>query len=498
MRKTTLFPFSWAIVFVFMVSFAQADVKLPAIIGDNMVLQRDQENRIWGWADAGEEITVSIDVQKKTCETGADGKWSLTLDPLTAGGPYDLIVKGKNELKLQNVMIGEVWLCSGQSNMQWSVNNCDNAKQEIASADYPNIRLITVPRVSSRTPKDDFNGSWSTCTPQSVPGFSGVGYFFGRKLHKELDGMAIGLINCSWGGSSCETWINPDIIAAEPDYAQIMKRKSDYEEKNPDKGDNQQAGYLYNGMIVPVKNYGIRGAIWYQGETNAGRAFQYRTLFPCMIENWRKEWNQGDFPFYFVQLANYRAINPESGESAWAELREAQSMTRKLKNAGEAVIIDIGDEKDIHPRNKQDVGLRLALIALAKDYGMRELVHYGPVYKSMKIEGNKIVLEFDHIGSGLIAGRNIYCPNDGTFVTKTGNGSFLQGFSIAGEDKKFVWAGAKIQGNKIEVTAKDVPNPVAVRYAWADNPICNLYNVEGLPATPFRTDEWPGVTVNNK
>ena len=501
------------------VSFAE--VKLPSVIGENMVLQRGQADSIWGWADADEDVTVEFNGQTKSTKAGDNGKWSVKLDPMRQGGPFEMTIKGKNVIKLGNIMIGDVWVCSGQSNMEWNVANSNNADTEIKEANYPNIRLITVPKASKNEPQDNFNGKWEACSPDTVKDFSAVGYFFGRKINQET-GVAVGLIHSSWGGSSCETWINPTVVAQYQMYDAIMKRKAAADEKSPGGGDNQQAGYLYNGMIVPIKNFGIKGAIWYQGETNADRAYQYRTLFPLMIQNWREEWGQGDFPFYFVQLANFMDTQAEPDESAWAELREAQSMTAQtLRNTGEAVIIDIGDAKDIHPRNKQDVGLRLALISLARDRGPNMAtaqggqggqrsqgrqegegnvqrpraqaqaqrqgqglaMSEGPRFRSMRINGNEAIISFQtQTARGL----------------KAKDGSEIKGFAIAGADKKFYWADAKIERGTVVVSSSKVPNPVAVRYAWANNPVCNLYNGADLPAGPFRTDIWPGVTINNK
>jgi sialate O-acetylesterase len=342
-----------------------------------------------------------------------------------------------------------------------------------------------------------------------------VAYFFGRYLHKELN-VPVGLIHTSWGGTPAEAWTRREVLEANPDCAPILKRYDDavakypqamkeYEQKlaewkeaaqkakaestNPPRRPGEPFGPghphspagLYNAMIAPLIPYGIAGAIWYQGESNAGRAYQYRTLFPDMIKNWRNDWGVGKFPFLFVQLANFMKTKPEPDESAWAELREAQTMTLALPNTGMAVIIDIGDADDIHPKNKQDVGKRLALWALANTYG-KKLVYSGPIYKSMKVDGNSIVLSFDHVGGGLVAK----------------GGEELEGFAIAGSDKKFVWADARINGDTVIVSSDKVSEPVAVRYAWADNPVCNLYNKEELPASPFRTDEWPGVTAENK
>jgi len=494
---------------------AFADVKLPAVIGDNMVLQQGGKISIWGWADPGEEVMagVSWHSMKWAVTADKDGKWTFKMNPPKAGGPYEMTISGKNVIEIKNIMVGEVWVCSGQSNMQMAVQSSANAEQEIAGADYPKIRLFTVTRKVAEEPQLDCEGSWSECSPETVPGFSAVAYFFGRELHKELN-VPVGLIHTSWGGTPAEAWTRREVLEADADFAPILKRyddavakypqameqykqklaewkqaveKAKAEGKKPPRrprapfgpGNPHAPAGLYNAMIAPLIPYGIQGAIWYQGESNAGRAYQYRTLFPAMIKNWRDDWGRGKFSFLFVQLANFMKTKPEPDESAWAELREAQSMTLALPNTGMAVIIDIGDAVDIHPKNKQDVGKRLALWPLAGIYG-KKLVYSGPIYKSMKADGNSIILSFDHAGGGLVA---------------KGDGQ-LKGFSIAGADRKFVWADAKIEGNTVVVSSEKVSDPVAVRYAWADNPVCNLYNKEGLPATPFRTDDWPGVTVD--
>ena len=495
---------------------AWADVRLPAVIGDNMVVQQGMAVPIWGWADPDEAVTVNFLGQSKAAKAAACGKWMLKLDPVQAGGPHTITIQGKNTIVLRNVLIGEVWLCSGQSNMQWTVANSNNSEEEIKAAGYPRIRLITVPVKGTQEPQQDFQGQWAECSPQTVGGFSAAGYFFGRELYKNLD-TPIGLIHCSWGGSSCEAWVKRAVLEADPQYQPLLERwdgvaktynaekvKAAFEKQlanwkekaaaakaegkqapppprnpgNPLTGQHRPAN-LYNGMLLPLMPYAIRGAIWYQGESNASRAYQYRHLFPLMIQNWRRDWDQGDFPFHFVQLANFKAVKQEPGESDWAELREAQTMTLQLPKTGQAVIIDIGEADDIHPRNKQDVGRRVALCALAQDYG-KDLVYSGPIYKSMEKKDGAMVLRFDHVGGGLVA-------KDGP----------LKGFAIAGNDKKFVWADAKIDGDTIIVSSPQVADPAAVRYAWADNPVCNLYNQDGLPACPFRTDDWPGLTVNN-
>ncbi|MGP0069985.1 MAG: sialate O-acetylesterase [Isosphaeraceae bacterium] len=496
---------------------AKADVKLPSIFGSHMVLQRDQKDKVWGWADPGEEVTVQIADQSKTAKAGPDGAWNVLLDPMPAGGPHTMTVKGKNTVTFEDVLLGEVWICSGQSNMQWGLGSAYDGDLAIRAANHPGIRLITVPNLGTQEPQKDFRGKWTTCRPDTVGGFSAVGYFFGRQLHETL-GVPVGLINDSWGGSACEAWIRRDILAADAKYAPLLKRweqiekeypraKAEYDShqserklaaakakaegkqsarRPPNPEDqmrgNYRPGNIYNGVLKPTIGFGIRGAIWYQGESNASRAYQYRDLFPLMIKSWRDEWGVGDFPFYWVQLADFLGEKPEPAESAWAELREAQTMTMgRLPNTGEAVIIDIGEGRDIHPRNKLEVGLRLARWALARDYGVH-VAFQSPTFKSMEKQGNKLVLTFDHVGNGLHAFDVMEA----------------RGFAVAGSDRKFYWAKAQVTGsNKVEVWSDKVAEPVAVRYAWADNPVCNLYSSEGLPATPFRTDDWSGVTINN-
>lgn len=496
---------------------AFADVKLPAVIGDNMVLQRGQATTMWGWGEPGEQIMVSVSWHSMAWEITTDrtGQWTFKMNPPRTAGPHEITFSGKNTIKLKNILVGEVWVCSGQSNMQMSVRSSANAEQEISKADYPDIRLFSIERKVAEQPQSDCVGSWSQCSPETVPGFSAAAYFFGRELHKELN-VPIGLIHTSWGGTPAESWTRRDVLESEPDCVPILQRfdeamtkypeaKKKYDEsmiawkedvkkakaegKKPPRrpgapfgpGNPHSPAGLYNAMIAPLIPSGIGGAIWYQGESNAGRAYQYRKLFPAMITNWRKDWKQGDFPFLFVQLANFMAVDSEPVDSAWAELREAQLMTLALPNTGMAVIIDIGEADNIHPKNKQDVGKRLALWALAKTYG-KNLVYSGPIYKSMRTEGNKIILDFEHVGGGLVAR----------------GGEPLKGFAIAGADRKFVWADAKIDGNTIVVSSNEVSEPVAVRYGWANNPVCNFINKEGLPATPFRTDDWPGTTIDNK
>lgn len=502
---------------------ALAHTGLPNIFGSNMVLQQQQSNKVWGWGDADTTITVSIAGQSKKAKVSKDGKWHVMLDPMEVGGPHQLNIKGHDTIKFDNVMIGEVWICSGQSNMQWPISRSNDADLTTMTAHYPNIRFISVPQVGTDEPQANFKGEWSTCTPETTTEFSAVGYYFGRQLHQSL-GVPVGLIDNAWGGSACEAWINRKVIEQDERFKELMKHwkgveakfKSGEAEKayakqlkawekkaaeakkngkpaprkprmnNGAMKGNQRPANIYNGVLHPTIGYGIKGAIWYQGESNASRAYQYRDLFPLMIKNWRDEFALGDFPFYWVQLADFRAEKDAPADSDWAELREAQTMTMsKLPNTGEAVIIDIGEANDIHPTNKRDVGNRLARWALAKDYGFDQLAYHSPIYKSMEVKGDHILVTFDHTGKGL----DTVDVND------------LLGFTIAGKDKEFRHAKAQILGKgsertQIKVWSDQVKKPVSVRYAWADNPICNVRNYDGLPLTPFRTDDWKGITAN--
>ena len=495
------------------------EVKTPAVIGSNMVLQQNHKNPIWGWADAGESISVSIAGQTHEVEADSNGNWRIVLNPMKASS--DAKTLKINDLKYENILVGEVWLCSGQSNMGWALGSSDDADLEIMTANYPNLRLISVPQVGTQDAQINFNGRWETTTPETAKNFSAVGYLFGRRLHLAL-GVPVGLIDNAWGGSACEAWIPRDrlnkLAVAKPymdqwretektfDYDKIL---ATYEEKlkkwqeksqiarkegKPQPGGrpraprNQLTGQhrpanLYNGVLNPIIGYGMKGAIWYQGESNGRRGHAYREVFPLMIQSWRDAWKQGDFSFYWVQLADFMNEVPEPPtEQTWPELREAQTLSLdKLKNVGEAVIIDVGEGRDIHPRNKQIVANRLVRNALAKDYGM-DIAHQSPRYQSMETKSNKIILTFDHVGKGL------YCFDVREPV----------GFAICGEDRKFIWAQAKLIGqNKVEVWAEGIEKPVAARYAWSNNPVCNLYRKDGsvtLPVTPFRTDDFPMIT----
>ena len=619
-------------------SAISAAVKLPRIFGDHMVVQRQRPLNIWGWADRGENVKVIFNGKQAQVKASRDGKWKITLPAMEHGGPFEMTISGKgNSITLKNVLIGDVWLGSGQSNMEWIMDNTNDAEAAIAGSNNPRIRLFTVPKDMSFKVKEDLKGGmWLECTPENVRAFSAVAYYFGKKLNEELD-VPIGLINSSWGGTRVEPWISWELMGNEEPYkniniAELEKSAADNEKnqvkyneaKNNDRGltekwfdpntatndwrsielpsewgasdignadgivwfkkevdlpagniseatlslgpiddedvtyvngekigsmsvyskdriyaigngvlkagkniivvkvvDNQGGGglygkpeqlflsygatkiplsgkwlwkssalttdfgikdvgpnsfasHLYNAMIAPFVAYPIRGVIWYQGESNAGNAHRYQKLFPMLIQDWRKQWGY-EFPFLWAQLANFMQPAQEPRESAWAELREAQRLTLSLPKTGQAVILDIGEADDIHPRNKRDVGLRLALNALAIEYG-KNIEYSGPAYESMKVEGNKAVLTFSHVGDGLMA-RNKY--------------GYLSGFEVAGEDRKFHWAKAHIEGDRVVVYSDKVANPVAVRYAWSDNPDdANLYNKNGLPASSFKTDDW--------
>lgn len=477
-----------------MTTLAWADVRLPALISDHMLLQQDRPVKIWGWSDPGESVSVKLGSQSASTVASDTGRWSVTLKPVTTGGsPLELTVTGKNTLTVRDILVGEVWVGSGQSNMQWEVRQSNNAQAEIAAANYPSIRLFEVKMKASSAPLEDVEGTWKVCSPESIADFSAVEYFFGRHLHQQLE-VPMGLIQSAWGGTPAQSWISLPALAADSslisvyaDWAQSIeafpaaKARYDVNLAKWEKartgprpqmpmgpGHQWEPGALYNAMIHPLLNYSIRGVIWYQGESDSGkkRSYVYRRLFPAMIQDWRTRWGQGDFPFLYVQLANFE----NTGE--WAELREAQLMTLGLINTGMAVTTDIGEATDIHPKNKQDVGLRLALAARAIAHG-EKLVYSGPIYRQASVEGNQIRVFFDHTGGGLAA-----------------KGGELTGFQIAGADKKFVRATATIDGRTIVVSSPDLANPVYVRYAWGANPECNLINQEGLPASPFRTDLW--------
>ena len=493
-----------------------ADVKPHVLFTDGAVLQRGIPVPIWGTADDGEKVTVKFQGQEVST-TAKDGKWQVKLAELKAGGPFPLMIEGKNKVEVADVLVGEVWVCSGQSNMEWTLNRAAEADVATPRSSDPELRLYTVPKAVSDEPLDTIKRpespgqrAWLASDPDSAAKFSAVGYFFGRDLRKAL-GVPVGLIHTSWGGTNAESWTSKWTLESDAelkglvdDYAKALARypeamekyKADQAEYRTKAAEAKAAGKtaptapraptgptsphvagLYNAMIVPLQPYAIRGAIWYQGEANASRALQYRTLLPTMIKNWRQDWGQGDFPFLVVQLAPYRKIVDEPAESDWAELREAQLRTAQtLPKTGMAVITDVGNENDVHPRQKEPVGARLALAARSIAYG-EPIVGSGPENVGMDVKGDRAVLRFKNVGQGLVA-------KDGP----------LKGFAVAGEDRKFVNADAAIEGDTVVVHSEKVAHPVAVRFGWANYPVVNFWNKDGLPASPFRTDDFPMIT----
>ena len=461
----------WLLLLVCLATPLRADVKLPAILSDHMVLQQDVPCPIWGWADAGEKVTVTLGGQTKTATADANGDWRVALDAMKAGGPLELTVKGKNAITVSDVLVGEAWLCSGQSNMAMSVGGADNAQQEIAEADYPQIRHFRVARASAKAPAADCKGAWVVCSPKTVKGFTATGYFFGRDLHQHLR-VPVGLINASVGGTPIENW-TPASVLGNPAFEKALDawRQAMAESKG---AQIMPSGNLHNGMIAPLVPYALRGAIWYQGERNCrmGTQWLYRKLLPALIGGWRKAWGRDDLPFLYVQLPNWRGHH-RGVDDDWAVMRESMAKVLAVPGTGMAVAIDVGDSGNIHPKNKQAVGARLALAARAVAYG-EVLIHSGPLYDSITARGGNLCVRFKHVGEGLVA-----------------KGGKLTGFTIAGADRTFVPADATIEGKTVVVTTPRAIEPVAVRYGWANDPKCSLYNKAGLPASPFRTDTWP-------
>lgn len=486
---------------------AQANVHLPALMADNMVLQQRSNVALWGTADAGEAVAVTVGWQKNPVKTTANsqGNWLVRVPTIKAGGgPYTITIKGNNQLVINNVLLGEVWLCSGQSNMNFPVarktgwrTGIPNAAEVIPQADYPAIRMFTVAQKVADTPQRDTEGSWVVCSPATVGDFSAVAYFFALEIQQKTH-YPIGLIHSSWGGTPAESWTRRAVLAQDPvltptlthyeeglktyseDQAAYKIKQSAYKEEraaNPKTTlvapvgplaatSNKSPYKLYNGMIHPLIPYTLKGVIWYQGESNAERAAQYRHLFPALITSWRADWQEPEMPFYFVQIAPHHSQN--------AEIRDAQVLAlRTVPRTGMAVITDWGDSADIHPRNKQVVGHRLALWALAHDYGEKNTVYSGPIYQDFKVENDQAKLQFDHTEGGLVAQ----------------NGP-LREFTIAGADSVFHPAQACIEGRTVVVWNAEVKQPIAVRFAWKDIPHPNFFNGAGLPATPFRTDDW--------
>lgn len=650
----------------------EADVRLPAIFSDHAVLQRSANVPVWGWADPGEEVSLSLGEARTSVRADSGGKWRAALDlGATGPGPHEMRVEGKNSLTVRNVLVGEVWLCSGQSNMEWPLRNTTGAEEEISTSTNPMLRQFLVKKNASPAPSDECEGAWTVASPETSGNFTAAGYYFGKRLQAEL-GRPVGLVHASWGGTPSEAWTSPEAMtgtalqatrdkqaeavvaypeqwasyptrlrewcaahgredrpageasdfltgpggwkpvtlpgtlreAGLPDTGAVWVRRTielpaaaegkqlwvelgeiaDFDEfywngeklgettpgregpsrreyivpasktkagpveialrivclsqgmglraetfkagsiplkgewmakaeyefpplaadalaaypPRPGKPVNIQnfAGLPFNGMIHPLIPYAIKGVLWYQGESNVGRAWQYRESFPLLIRDWRKQWSQGDFPFYFCQLANFQPKARQPGESAWSELREAQALALAEPQTGMAVLIDSGETEDVHPRNKQVAGHRLASIALARDYG-RNIPWSGPVFDSVTFDGSKAIVTFQKTDGGLVAKplpetELVKSVSRETIpLTPTRPGSAVQGFSICGEDRQWQWADARIEENTVIVSSPEVPSPTAVRYGWADNPTCNLSNGAGLPASPFRTDNFP-------
>ncbi|WP_217647043.1 sialate O-acetylesterase [Planctomicrobium piriforme] len=494
---------------------ASADVRLPKFMGDHMVLQRDMPIPLWGWAAPGEKVTATLGDDKAEATADDKGEWRLTLPARPAGDPLTLTVTGKNKLTLTDILMGEVWLCSGQSNMEWVVQSSTNAAQEIANANYPQIRQIKIPKVPSGTPQDDVAGTWAICSPQTAGGFTAAGYFMARKLNQEL-GVPIGLINSSWGGTAIEPWTPPEGFAGVPELKSLSDQVQQRSPGNPAyqkalndhiaqteawlqkakaataagnasppspafpeslkaPATHSDATGLYNGMIHPFVGWPIRGAIWYQGETNSGDGMRYRAKMEALIEGWRKVWGIGDFPFYFVQIAPFQY--GASAPSVLAEFWEAQAESAKIPNTGMVVTTDIATINDIHPPNKQDVGLRLALLALHRTYGKSDVVDSGPTFKSIEPKGNELVVTFENTAGGL----------------KSRDGQALTWFEVIGPDSGWTKAEAKIDGDTVILSAPGVSSPAAMRFAWHKLAEPNLANGAGLPATAFRAGEVPRV-----
>ena len=514
MKRFVLFFTVYLLLFA--QTFVYSEVTLPRVVGSNMVLQRDMQVPIWGWASAGEEVTITLSAEAEGVEpistttvvADADGSWQVKLPAMAAGGPYTLQIKGNNTLELTNVLFGEVWVCSGQSNMEWPVRASKDSEAEIAAANYPTIRLFNVPHRPSGLLQKDVEANWFETNSETIENFSAVAYYFGRKLYKNLD-VPIGLISTNWGGTRIEPWTPPvgfaSVPALESISKEIQKADANYREQLPQKVKEIEAWIaetrealetdalltempqnrhplrhqarptgLYNGMVHPIVPYAIRGALWYQGESNLQDGVLYHEKMKALINGWREVWGQGDFPFYFVQLAPFNYGGWVGNPLFLPQIWEAQTATLSVPHTGMAVTTDIGNLKDIHPRNKQEVGRRLALWALAKTYGRDDVTYSGPLYKSMKVEESTIRLSFDYVGRGLMARDE----------------KPLTWFEIAGEDKQFVEAKATIDGNTIVVSSDAVANPVAVRFGWHQSAEPNFVNKEGLPASPFRTDSW--------
>jgi sialate O-acetylesterase len=447
------------VLFCFTVS---ANVSLPAVFGDNMVLQQKSEVKIWGWAKTGEKVTVKAEWMKEELSVMADnqGTWGITFQTPVAGGPYKMTIMGYNRIEFNNVLIGEVWLCSGQSNMEWSARSgILNGEEEIKNADYPQIRLFTVYHSTSKFPQEHLTGQWSECNPGTMQSFSAIAYFFARKLNKEL-GVPVGLINSSWGGTPAEAWMPEDVISGDPLLKEAASRQK------PVPWGPVEPGRIFNAMINPLIPNKIAGVLWYQGEANTINADAYTSLLSALIGSWRNKW-QDNIPFYFAQIAPYRYGRPNEG----AEVREAQRRTLKIPDTGMIILSDIGDTANIHPHNKQDVGLRFANMALKRHYKTIQTEDSGPLFREMSIDKNKVIISFDHAEGLYAKGEKPTC------------------FEIAGADQVFFPAEAKIKDNLVILQSSGVKEPVHVRFAWGNTSTPNLFNGAGLPASCFNTRE---------
>jgi len=506
-------------------SSATAEVRLPKIFTDNMVLQRDLPVRVWGWAYAGETVSVTLAGKNATTKADEKGQWSLELAALQTGENLELTVKGNNRLTLKNVVVGDIWVCSGQSNMEMDLGGCLGAAEDIQAADLPKIRRIKIHHVQAAQPGVDAPTAtpWQVCSPDTARGFTAVGFYFAREIQQKT-GVPIGVVDNNWGGTPIEPWVATEglelVAELKPAFtarqgaikafrAELPKALTQLEgwiaQTRRNLADGTETGLMpampthpggngwsgmHNAMIHPFVRLPIKGALWYQGESNGGEGETYSDKMRALIGGWRKLWGQGDFPFYFVQLASFQNVTEDpAGGDGWAKLREAQRKSLSIPNTGMAVITDtvpLAEAGDIHPRNKYDVGLRLARWALGRDYGQKELEVSGPLFKALNIEGNKVRLVFDHIGSGLMVGKK-----EGRTAAIENKEGKLKRFAVAGADKKWHWAEAVIENDTVVVSSPEVTEPVAVRYAFQMNPDgANLYNRDGLPASPFRTDNW--------
>nr|WP_294873383.1 sialate O-acetylesterase [uncultured Pedobacter sp.] len=460
MKKTLLF-----LILSFLTFSLYANIRLPNILGSNMVLQQKSTTKLWGWGSPGEKIKITTSWDNKTIEALTDGNasWQISIQTPQAGGPYTVVLEGENKITLENIFIGEVWVCSGQSNMEWSHNNgLTSIKEEFSQLSKLNIKLFKIPKVTSKTPQDNTEGSWLACDSNTLKAFSAVGYYFGKELNKDLN-VPIGLISSNWGGTPAEVWTPENLVEGNA----VLKEAA--AKKTPAPWWPIAPGYAYNAMIAPLINYNIAGAIWYQGESNTTTASSYTELMNTMISAWRKAWNN-NFPFYYVQIAPYKYDSYNIG----ALLREAQTKNLATEKTGMVVVSDlVSDTLNIHPTNKKDVGLRLANLALAETYGLKKGAYKSPIFKSLNVSGSNAEIDFDYTETGLML-----------------KGDKPKEIFVAGADKVFYPATVKIKGNKIIVSNKQVKVPVAVRYQFSNAGLGNLFSKAGLPVAPFRTDDW--------